>query len=90
MGDIQCSRLTSSIPFKHDLALQSIPLSIQPFKTQPQVINEDITWSPQYNLPATKTHKHGALSLQEVELDGWFLIFHMIVMETCTNMYHNS
>ena len=43
MGDIQCSRLTSSIPFKHDLALQSIPLSIQPFKTQPQVINEDIT-----------------------------------------------
>jgi len=28
--------LKSSMPFKCDLALQSIPLSKQPFKTQPQ------------------------------------------------------
>ena len=36
------------MPFKRDLALQNIPLSKQPFKMQPQVENEDITWSPQY------------------------------------------
>ena len=29
------------------LALQSIPLSKQPFKTQPQIQNEDVTCSPQ-------------------------------------------
>ena len=45
--------------------------------------NEDITWSPQYNLLVTRTNKRRALSLQEVELDGWFLILH-IVLETCT------
>ena len=71
------------MPFKRDLALQNIPLSKQPFKTQPQIENEDVTWSPQYNLPATRTNKRRALSLQEVELDGWFLILH-IVLETCT------
>ena len=65
------------------LALQNIPLSKQPFQTQPQTENEDITWSPQCNLPGTRTDKRRALSLQEVELDGWFLILH-IVLETCT------
>ena len=54
---------------------------------QPQIENEDITRSPQYNLPATKTKKRTrALSLQElqeVELDSSFLILH-IVQKTCT------
>ena len=36
-------RLKSSMPFKHDLALQNIPLSKQPFKMQPQIENEDVT-----------------------------------------------
>ena len=55
-----------------DLALQTIPLSKQPFKTQPQLESEDVTWSPQYNLSTTRTNKRRALSLQTVELDGWF------------------
>ena len=33
----QCLRLKSSMPFKRDLALQNIPLSKQPFTTQPQI-----------------------------------------------------
>ena len=39
----QYSRLKSSMPFKHDLALQNTPLSKQSFNTQPQIENEDIT-----------------------------------------------
>jgi hypothetical protein len=31
------------MPFKQDLALRNIPLSKQPFKTQPQIENKDIT-----------------------------------------------
>jgi hypothetical protein len=73
MGGRQCSRMKSSMSFKCDLALQNIPLSKQPFRMQPQTENEDVTWSPQYNLPTTRTNKRRALSLQEVELDGWFL-----------------
>jgi hypothetical protein len=64
------SRLKSSMAFQHDLALQNIPLSKQLFKTQPQIENADITSSTQYNLPATRTNKCRALSLQKVELDG--------------------
>ena len=79
----QCSRLESLMPFKRDLALQNISFSKQSFKMQPQIENEDVTWSLQCNLPATKTNKRRALSLQEVEFDGWFLILH-IVLETCT------
>ena len=81
----QCSRLKSSMPFKHNFALQIklIPLPKQPFKMQPQIENEDITWSPQYNLHVTRTNKRRALSLQVVKLDGWFLTLH-IVLETCT------
>ena len=60
-----------------------LPLLRQPFKTQPQIENEDVIWNPQYNLPATKINQCKALSLQEVELDGWFLILH-IVLEICT------
>ena len=68
--------------FKHDLALQISP-SKQLFNTQLQVENEDVTWSPRYNMPATRTNKRTrALSLQEMELDGWFLILH-IILETC-------
>ena len=68
------------MPFKRDLALQSIRLLKQPFKTQPQIENEDITWSPQqYNLIATRTNKRRALSLQEVELDDSFLILHVVL-----------
>jgi hypothetical protein len=76
-------KLKSSMPFKHDLALQNIPLSKQPFKLQPWIKNKDVTWSPQWNLSATRTNKRRTLSLQEVELDGWFWILH-IVLETCT------
>ena len=65
-------------------ALQILRVSKQPSKMQPQTKNEDITWSPQYNRSATWTNKRRALSLQEVELDGWFLILH-IVLE---HMYH--
>jgi hypothetical protein len=83
-GPKQCSRSKSSMPFKHDLALQNMPLSKQPFKSQPQIENEDVTWSPQYNPPTTRTNKRRALSLQEVKLDGWFLILHI----TLKNIYH--
>ena len=67
---LQCSRLKSSMPFKHDMALQNIHLSKQSFKIQPQIENEDGTRSPQYNMPAIRTNKRRALSLQEMELDG--------------------
>jgi hypothetical protein len=58
------------MPFKRDVALQNIPLSKQPSKTQPQIENEDVTRSPQYNMPATRTNKRRELSLQDMELDG--------------------
>ena len=69
--------------------LQSIPHSKQPFRTQPHIENEDITWSPQCNMPTTWTNKHRALSPQEVKLDGWFLIHH-IVLKTCTIYFKNK
>ena len=54
------------MPFKRDLAFQNIPLSKQPFKTQPQIENEDvITRSPQYGVHVTGTNKRRAMSLQE-------------------------
>ena len=72
------------MPKECDLALQNIiPLSKQPFKTQTRIENEDVRWSPQYNMPTTRTNRHRALSLREVELDDLFLILH-IVLETCT------
>ena len=58
------------MPFKRDLALQNIPLSKQPLKTQLQIENEDVTWSPRYNMPVTRINKRRALSLQEMGLDG--------------------
>ena len=70
------------MPLKRDLALQNIPLSKQPFTMQPQIANEGVTWNPQYNLTPTRTNKRRALSLQEVESDGWFLILH-VTLETC-------
>ena len=78
------------MPSKLDLALQNTPLSKQFFKTQPQIENEDVTWSPQYNMPATRTNKSRALSLQEVELDGWSLIRQIIVLKTCTYNSYTS
>ena len=36
-GPLQCSRSKSSMPFKHDLPLQNIPLPKQPIKMQPQI-----------------------------------------------------
>ena len=79
------SRLKSSMPFKCDLALQNILFSKQPFKTLSQIENEDVTWSLQCNmvhiLLSTRTNRHRALSIQ-VELDGWFLVLH-IVLTTC-------
>ena len=72
------------MPFKRDLALQGIPLSEHPSKTQPQIENEDVTVRPQYNMLVTRTNKHRALSLQEViELDGWILVLR-IVLKTRT------
>jgi hypothetical protein len=77
---LQC--LSNAIwPFR----IYSISL-ITPFKTQPQIENEDITWSPQYKMPTTRTNKRRALSLQKVELDDWWLILNS---SHCTrNMYH--
>ena len=40
-GPHQCSRLKSSMPFKRDSALQNIPVPKQPFRTQPQIENEE-------------------------------------------------
>ena len=37
----------------------------------------------EYWTTTTRTNKHRALSLQEMELDGWCLILH-IALETCT------
>ena len=69
-----------------DLALRNIPLSKQPFKTQPQSENENLPWGHEYNLPDRRSNKCRALSLQEVELESWFLILH-IVLETCTLLF---
>ena len=63
--------------------LQIIPLPKQSFKMQPQIENEDVTQRSRCNLLATRTNKHRALSLQEVELDCWFLILR-IILKTCT------
>ena len=63
------------MPFKRDSTLQNIPLSKQPFEKQPQIENEDVTWSPEYDMPVNHTKmwkRRVILSLQEVELDGWF------------------
>ena len=79
----ECSRLKSSMHFKRDLSLENIPFPKQPFKTQPQIENEDITWSPQFNLHVKRINKRRAWSLQEMKLDDWFLILH-VVLETCT------
>ena len=73
------------MPFKRDLALQNMPLSKQPFKMQPRIENneDDVAWSPRYHLPTTRINKRiKALSLQKVELDGWFSILY-IILETC-------
>ena len=40
----------------------------------------------EYRKTATRTNMRRALSLQEVELDGWFLILH-IVLEACTILF---
>ena len=55
MSTDQWSRLKSSMLFKHDLALQNKPLSKQPFTTQPQTRNEDVTWSSQYICPSQES-----------------------------------
>ena len=66
------------MPFKRNFALRNIPLSKQPFKMQPQIEDEDVTWSRQCDMLATRTNKRRALSLQEVKVDGWFLILHIV------------
>ena len=73
------------MPFKRDMVLQNIPLSKHPFRTQSQIENEDVTWSSRYDMHVTRTKQQakGIITLQEVELGGWFLIPH-IVPETCT------
>ena len=55
-------------PFKRDLALQNIPLSKQPFYTQPPIENEDITWNPQY-------HMH----VKHCSYENWSVRFHLIL-----------
>ena len=54
-------------PFKIHLS------QTQPFKMQPQIENEQVTWSPQYNVLATRINKRRAVSLQEVELE-WLIL----------------
>ena len=63
LGGEQCSRLKSLMLFKRDLTLQNTPLSKQPFKTQPQIENEDVACIPQHNLRATRINKRRALLL---------------------------
>ena len=74
------------MPFERDVALHSIPLSNQPFKMQPQIENEDVIWSLQCDLPVTRSVKRRTLSLQEVELDGRFLIL-CVVLKACTSSF---
>ena len=75
-------RLANSV---QDWSLQCPSNVIWPFKIE----YEDVTWSPQYNLSATRTNKRRALSLPNIELDDWFL-FLQIVLETsyhsCTSL----
>ena len=56
---------------------------------QPQIGNEDVTWSPRYNMFTTKTNKRRVLSLQEAELDGRFMFPH-IALETCTIKFNHK
>ena len=73
-------------PSKYTIPL-SKPSSLQN-ATHPKLKNEDVTWSPQYNMPATRTNKHcRALPLQEVEVDAWFLSLH-IVQEHVYHIIH--
>ena len=53
--------------------------------------NEDVAWSPQYSLPATRTNKRRALSPQEVEyrtVDSWFftLYWKRVPYDSCTSL----
>ena len=86
----QCPSLKSSMAFKCDLDLQNIPLSKQPLKMQPHIKNENITWSSQYNLTGARTNKCKALLIQEVGLDGWFLILTLywkhVPCNSCTSL----
>ena len=71
------------MPFKRYLALQNTPRSKQPFKTQPKLkmkMSPDILNN---YIPAARTNKRRALSLQEVELGSEFLILY-IILKTCT------
>ena len=68
----QCPRLKSSMPFRHDLALQNIPLSKQPFKTQPA---------------HTRANNRRALSLQKVEL-GWLILYSSHCIENMYHIIH--
>ena len=72
-GSLQC-------PSNAFWSFKNIPLWKQPLETQPQIENEDVvTWSPQYDPSVIRTNKRRALSLQEVELDGSFLILHILL-----------
>ena len=61
------------MPFKCDFDFQNIPHSKQSFKKQPQIENEDVTWSPQYNLPVTRTNKRRALVTTRSKV-RWFIL----------------
>ena len=65
-------------------ALQNMPLSKQPFKMQPQFENADVTWSPQYIMPDTRTNKRRAFPIQEEEV-RWLIL---ISSHCIGNMYH--
>ena len=75
-----------------DWSLQFPTNAIWPFKTQPQIENENVTWSrPQYNLPTTRINKRRALSLQKAESDGRFSILHNhtrthVPYDSCTSL----
>ena len=53
----------ASRPFKH--IYTSLKTTLQNARN-PKLRNEDITWSPQFSLPATRTNKRMASSLQDV------------------------
>ena len=62
----------------------NIPLSKQPSKTQSQIETEVL----KYTLPNTRTIKRRALSIQEVELDDWFLNLHIVLVTYTTYFMH--
>ena len=73
------------MPFKRDLALQNIPLSTQPFKTQPQIENEDVTLEILYTISPRQEHKCRAYIATTRSEVRWLILNSSHCIE---NMHH--